>query len=151
MSAPFSSKKSARHQKDFFKTDHFKASRQKKPGPSYIRVIFDKQPGYMLGSLSTKNQNNFKTRPSSSLFQIARGSGATPRWMYFFFKKAHTTRRSQEALHGFTQESTRATLVPARQDLKEQDEASSAQPRSARGLVDTRPTGYPIGKGEDLV
>ena len=43
----------------------------------------------MLGSPSTKNQSNFKTRPSSSLFQIARGSGATPRWMYFFFKK-HT-------------------------------------------------------------
>ena len=82
----------------------------------------------MLGSPSTKNQNNFKTRPSSSLFQIARGSGATPRWMYFFFKKAHTTQRSQEALHGFTQESTRTTLDPAQQDLKEQDEASRAQP-----------------------
>ena len=43
----------------------------------------------MLESPSTKNQSNFRTRPSSSLFQIARGSGATPRWMYFFFKK-HT-------------------------------------------------------------
>ena len=43
----------------------------------------------MLGSLSTKNQSNFKIRPSSSLFQIARGSGDTPRWMYFFFKKKH--------------------------------------------------------------
>ena len=82
----------------------------------------------MLGSPSTKNQNNFKTSPSSSLFQIARGLGATPRWMYFFFKKAHTTRRFQETLHGFTQESTRATLVPVRQDLEEQDEASRVQP-----------------------
>ena len=36
-------------------------------------------------------------------------------------------------LHGFAQESTRTTLVPTRQDLKEQDEASRAQPRSARG------------------
>ena len=33
------------------------------------------------------DQRNFKTRPSSYLFQIARGSGATLRWMYFFFKK----------------------------------------------------------------
>ena len=35
-----------------------------------------------------KNQSNFKTRPSSSLFQIARGSGATLRWMYFFLRKS---------------------------------------------------------------
>ena len=41
----------------------------------------------MLGSPSTKNQSNFKIRPSSSLFQIARGSGATPRWKYYFQKK----------------------------------------------------------------
>ena len=46
----------------------------------------------------------------------------------FFFKKVHTTRRSHEALHGFAQESTRMTLVPARQDLKEQYEASRTQP-----------------------
>ena len=150
MSALFSSKKRT-SQKDFFKTDHFKVSRQKEPGPSYIRVLFDKKPGYMLGSPSTKNQNNFKVRPSSSLFQIARGSGATPIWVYFFFKKTHTTRRSQEALHGFTQESTRATLVPARQDLEEQDKAYRAQPWSARGLVDAGPTGYPARKREDLV
>ena len=42
----------------------------------------------MLESPSTKNQSNFRTRPSSSLFQITRGSGATPRWMNFF--KKHT-------------------------------------------------------------
>ena len=68
-----------------------------------------------------------------------------------FFKKAHTTRRSKEALHGFTQESTRTTLVPTRQDLKEQGEASRTQPWSARGLVGVGPTGYPARKGEDLV
>ena len=83
-------RKNARHQEDFFKTDHLKASRQKEPGPSYIRVLFYKEPGYMLGSPSTKNQSNFKTRPSSSLFQTARGSGATPRWEYFFLQKKHT-------------------------------------------------------------
>ena len=78
-------RKSARRQEDFFKTDHFKASRQKEPGPSYIR---DKEPGYMLGSPLMKDQSNFKTRPSSSLFQIARGSRATPRWEYFFLQKS---------------------------------------------------------------
>ena len=45
-----------------------------------------------------------------------------------FFKKVHTTQRSHEALHGFNQESTQTTLVPAEQDLKEQDEASRALP-----------------------
>ena len=51
-----------------------------------------------------------------------------PNGNIFFFKKVHTTRRSHEALHGFAQESTRTMLVPAWQDLKEQDEASRAQP-----------------------
>ena len=37
-----------------------------------------------------KNQSNFKIRPSNSLFQIVRGSGATPRWEYFFLKKRYT-------------------------------------------------------------
>ena len=96
----FSSKKCT-SPKDFLNADHFKTLRQKEPGTSHIRVLFDKT--------STNNQNNFKTRSSSSLFQIARGSGATTRWMYFFFKKALTTRRSQEALQGFTPESTRMT------------------------------------------
>ena len=88
MSALFSAKKRT-SPKDFFKIDHFKTLRQKELGPKYIRVLFDKEPGYMLGNPSTKNQNSFKKRSSSSLFQIARGSGATPRWIYFFFKK-HT-------------------------------------------------------------
>ena len=114
----FSSKKCT-SPKDLLNADNFKTLRQKEPGTIHIRVLFDKT--------STNNQSNFKTRSSSSLFQIARGSGATPRWMNFF-QKAHTTRRSQEALHGFTQESTRATLVPTRQDLEEQDKASGVQP-----------------------
>ena len=38
------------------------------------------------GSLSTKNQGDFKKRPSSSLCQKARGSGATSKWGYFFQK-----------------------------------------------------------------
>jgi len=74
----FSSKKRT-SPKDFLNADHFKTLRQKEPRTSHIRVLFDKT--------STNNQNNFKTRSSSSLFQIARGSGATTRWMYFFFTK----------------------------------------------------------------
>ena len=72
--------KSARHQEDFFKIDHFSTSR-------YIRVLFDKEPRCILGNPSTKNQSNFKKRPSSALFQIARGSGATPSWVCFFLQK----------------------------------------------------------------
>ena len=130
------------------KKDHYKTSRQKEPRPSYIRVLFDKEPRYMLGSPSTKNQSNFKTRPSSSLFQIARGSGATPKWEYFFFKKAHTTRRSQEALHGFTQESTWATLAPARQDLEEQDRLPEFNHEVLGGLLMRDPRDTPQGREE---
>jgi hypothetical protein len=52
-------------------------------------------------------------------------------------RKVHTTRRSQEALHGFSQESTRTMFVSTRQDLEEQEEASKVQPYSARGLFST--------------
>jgi hypothetical protein len=75
-----------------------------------------------------EESEQFQDKTPSSLFQIARGSGLHPDGCIFSSKKEHTTRRSQEALHGFTQESTRTTLVPAQQDLKEQDEASRAQP-----------------------
>ena len=43
------------------KTWDSKTSRQKEPGPSYIRVLFDKEPGYMLGKISMKDQSDFKT------------------------------------------------------------------------------------------
>ena len=69
-------------------------SRQKEAGLSYTRVLFDKEPGYMLGNLSTK----FKTRPSSSLYQKARGSGATPKWEYFFLQRGtHQPKISRSA------------------------------------------------------
>jgi hypothetical protein len=45
-----------------------------------------------------------------------------------FLQKALTTRRSQEALQGFTPESTRMTFVPTQQDLKEQNKTFRAQP-----------------------
>ena len=72
--------KSTRHQEDFFKTDHFKTSR-------YIRILFNKEPGCILRNPSAKTQSNSKTWPSSYLFQIARGSRATPSWMCFFLQK----------------------------------------------------------------
>ena len=98
MSALFFLRKSARHQEDFFRTDHFKTSKQKEPGPSYIRALFDKEPEYMLKSPSTKNQSDFKRRPSSSLCQIARGSGATPKWEHFFLQKGtHHAKISRSA------------------------------------------------------
>ena len=50
------------------------------------------------GSLSTKNQGDFKKRPSSSLCQIARGSGATSKWGYFFLQKGtHHAKISRSA------------------------------------------------------
>ena len=61
---------------------------------------------------------------------IARGSGATPNGCTCF-GKVHTTRRYQEALYGFTRETTQTMLVSTRQDLEEQEEASKVQPYSA--------------------
>ena len=54
--------------------------------------------------------------------------GYTQMDVLFSSKKCTSLRRSQEALHSFAQESTQTTLVPTRQDLKEQDEASRTQP-----------------------
>ena len=51
------------------------------------------------GSLSTKNQEGFKKRPSSSLCQTARGLGATSKWGYFFLQKGkHHAKISQSAI-----------------------------------------------------
>ena len=58
--------------------------------------------------------------------------------MSALFWKVHTTRRSQEALHCFSQESTWTILVSTRQDLEEQ-EGLQVQPYSARGLVGAGP------------
>ena len=98
---PFSSKKRT-SPKDFLNADHFKTLRQKEPGTSHIRVLFDKT--------SANNQSNFKKRSSSSLFQIARGSGATTRWMYFFFTKHSPLEGPKKRYKVFTPESTRITF-----------------------------------------
>ena len=86
----FSFKKAHVTKKTSSRQNYFKDSRQKEAGLSYTRVLFDKEPGYMLGNLSTK----FKKRSSSSLYQIARGSGATLSECTFFFKKAHVTKKT---------------------------------------------------------
>ena len=85
----------------FFNAEHFKTLRQKEPGTSHIRVLFDKT--------SVSNQSNFKKRSSSSLFQIARGSGATTRWMYFFFTK-HSPLEGPKKRYKVSLESTRITF-----------------------------------------
>ena len=70
----------------------------------------------MLGSPSTKNQSNFKARPSSSLFQIARGSEATLSECTFFFEKRA---RHQEdffrtkLLQGIMTKRSRTELYPS--------------------------------------
>ena len=64
----------------------------KKAEPSYIRVLFYKEPEYMLGNISTKDQSDFKTRPSRSLYQIARGSGGYTQRGVFFSSKRYTPR-----------------------------------------------------------
>jgi hypothetical protein len=61
--------------------------------------------------------DELKKRPYNFLFQTARGSGL--HLVSKLFRKVHVIRRSQEALHGFSQENTRTTLVSNRQDLEE--------------------------------
>ena len=121
-------KKNTHHSEDFFKTDHFKTTRQKEPRHGYIRALFDKEPGYMLRSPSTKNRSNFKTRPSSYLFQIARGTGATSSWMCFFLQKGtHHSKipRSATWFHSRKHSDDTCSYL-ARPE--ETDEASRGQP-----------------------
>ena len=104
--------------KDFLNADYFKTLWQKEPGTSHIRVLFDKT--------STNNQSNFKTRSSSSLFQIARGSGATTRWMYFFFTKHSPLEGPKKRYKVSLQKALGWHLVPTQQDLKGQSETFRA-------------------------
>ena len=97
-----------------------------------------------------EESEQFQDKTLQLLVPNSKRLGGYTQMEVLFSKKVHTTRRSHEALHGFAQESTRTTLVPTQRDLKEQDEASRTQPRSARGLVSTGPIGYPARKEEDL-
>ena len=95
-------RKSARHQKTYSTQTTSRHYDKKNPERAIFEFFFHKT--------STNNQSNFKTRSSSSLFQIARGSGGYNQMDVLFLQKALTTRRSQEALQGFTPESTRMTF-----------------------------------------
>ena len=64
---------------------------KKNPNTAKSELFSTRKPSICSGNLSMKNQEDFKERPSSSLCQTARGSGATSKWGYFFFKKVHTT------------------------------------------------------------
>ena len=57
-----------------------------------IRVLFEERSGAASGKVFS-SLNNSDSRPSNSLFQIARGSGATLSECTFFFKKRTSTRR----------------------------------------------------------
>ena len=91
-------------------------------------LFLTKNPGICLGALRRRIRAISREDPPATCAKQQEAQGLHPNGSTFFFKKVHITRRSHEALHDFAQESTRMTLVPARQDLKEQDEASRAQP-----------------------
>jgi hypothetical protein len=71
--------------------------------------------------------------------------GGYTQWVHFF-QKVHTIRRSQEALHGFSQESTQTKLVSTRQDLEEQEEASKINHTVLGGLSVHGTPGTPQGR-----
>ena len=101
---------------------------KKNPDRAISEFFFIKNPGICSGAFRRRIRAISRQNPPAfcSKQQEARGlhsDGST-----FFFKKVHTTRRSYRALHGFVQESTRTTLVPTWQDLKEQNKASITQP-----------------------
>ena len=86
-----------------------------------------------LKSKTTKNKpehksEQFQDKTLQLLVPNSKRLGGYTQMDVLFLQKEQTTRRSQEALHDFAQESTQTTLVPTRQDLKEQDEASRTQP-----------------------
>ena len=110
--------KSARHRKDFFKADHFKTLDKKNPERAISEFFLT----------FNEETEQFQDKILQLLVPNSKRLRGYTQMDVLFLQKAHTTRRSQEALHGFTQESTRTTLVPTRQDLKEQDEASRTQP-----------------------
>jgi hypothetical protein len=124
---------------------------KKNPDIAISKLFLTKNPGICSGALRRRIRAISREDPPAPCAKQQEARGLHPNGSTFFFKKVHTTRRSHEALHGFAQQSTRTMLVPAQQDLKKQDEASRAQPWSARRLVGAGPTGYPARKGEGLV
>ena len=101
---------------------------KKKPDRAISKFFLIKNPGTCSRTFQRRIRAISRQDPPAPCTKQQEARGLHPKGSTFFFKKVHTTRRSHKVLHGFAQESTQTTLVPARQDLKEQDEASRAQP-----------------------
>ena len=102
-----------------------------------------KNPGIYSGTL--------KRRPSSSLCQKARGSGATPKWEYFFLQKGtHHAKISRSATRFRSRKhSDDACSCSARPEGTRRGFQNSTMKCSGAcryGLI-----GYPARKEEDLV
>ena len=70
---------------------------KKNPDLAISELFSIKNPDICLGALR-RSIRAISRRPSSSLCQIARGSGATPKWEYFFLQKgAHHANISRSA------------------------------------------------------
>ena len=149
MSALFSSK-NARHQKDFSKTDHFKASRQKEPGSIYIRVLFDKEPGYMLGALRRRIRAISRQDPPApcSKQQEARGlhDGST------FSSKKHTPLEDPKKRYMVSlKKALGRRLSLLGKTWRNKTRLSEFNHEVLGGLSMWNPRGYPARKRGDLV
>ena len=92
---------------------------KKNPDIAKSELFSTKNPGICSGALRRRIMAISRKDPQAPCAKQQEARGLHPNGSTFFFKKVHTTRRSHEALHSFAQESTRMTLVPTRQDLKE--------------------------------
>ena len=88
MSALFLRKR-ARHQEDFFKTDHFKASRQKELGPSYIRVLFDKKTRVYAREPFDEESEQFQGKTLQLLVLNSKRLGGYTQTDVLFLQKKH--------------------------------------------------------------
>ena len=124
----FSFKKAHITQKTYSRQMTSRPHDKKNPNIAISELFSTKNPGICSGTLRRRIRKISRKDPLALCAKQHEARGLHPNGSTFFFKKVHTTQRSHEALHGFNQESTRTTLVPAQQDLKEQDEASRALP-----------------------
>jgi hypothetical protein len=105
--------------------------------------------GYISSADASKIfDKELKTRPSNSLFQIARSSGATLSECTFP-KSAHHSKISRSATRFHSRKhSDDACFYSVKPEGTRQGFQSSTMKCS--GLVNAGPTGYPTRKGEDL-
>jgi hypothetical protein len=98
------------------------------PTSDYFKLMI--VPGYRLGGCGIHVLQgiffvfflrSLQKRPSNILFQIARGSGATPSWCTFFAKSAFHLEVLTRTLLGFSLEITRINLISTRKNLEKQE------------------------------